>query len=151
MVTLNGSGIQAAPQTFEVMGADQGNVAAGFSNNFAYYELELANNTYVRLVDAVHNSGGTGAEALYVDNLIVPAGTTLDLNGLHLYARTTQINGTIVGTPSTINDGGAIPLDTPTPGVISPAGEVDDWTFFGRAGQTVTVTLGTGGAGAILP
>jgi RHS repeat-associated protein len=151
-VTLNGSGTASAPQTLEVMSLDLGDVAAGFSGNFTFYELALANNTYVRLVDTVHNTGGTAAEALYVDNLVVPSGTTLDLNGLHVYARTTQINGTIVGgTIAAVADGGAVALDVPTPGTISPAGDFDDWTFFGRAGQAVTVTVGTGGAGALPP
>ena len=36
-------------------------------------------------------------EALYVDDLIVPAGTTLNLNGLNLYIHTAQVEGTIIG------------------------------------------------------
>jgi hypothetical protein len=92
-VTLGGSGTASAPQLLETMSNDLGNVAAGFDNNFAYGALALANNTYVQLVDNAHNSAGTGPEAVYVGSLRVPAGTTLDLNGLHLYARATLING----------------------------------------------------------
>ena len=36
-------------------------------------------------------------EALYVNDLIVSAGTTLNLNGLNLYIHTAQIQGTIIG------------------------------------------------------
>ena len=75
------------------------------------------------------NSGG----ALH-EFPLVPTGTTLDLNGLHLYARAAQITGTVVGgTITQIPNGGALSLNSPTPGDISTAGELDDWTFFGRA------------------
>ena len=77
------------------MSEDLGNVAAGFVNNFAYGTLELGNGTYVQLVDQAQNSPGTKPEALYVENLIVPAGCTLDLNGLSVYARAFQVNGTV--------------------------------------------------------
>ena len=42
-----------------------------------------------------------------------------------------------------------IAIDSPTPGKLSVAGELDDWTFFDRGGNTVTVTLdpGSGTAG----
>jgi type VI protein secretion system component Hcp len=120
-VTLAGSGTSAAPQMLEAMSSDLGNVAAGFTSNFAYGPLALANSTYVQLVDNAHNSAGTGAEAVYADSLTLPAGATLDLNGLHFYARTAQINGTVVngsvslvGPPITwINSAGG---DWDTPG-----------------------------------
>src|SRR5262249_19060407 len=89
-VTLAGSGTAAPPQPVEAMSNDLGNVTAGFTNNFAYGTLALANNTYVQLVDNAHNSAGMGAEAVYTNTLSVPAGTTLDLNGLHCYARAAQ-------------------------------------------------------------
>ena len=81
----------------EVMSQDLGNTAAGFSQNFAYNTLELTNGTYVELVDDAANSPGDAPEALYVNDLIVPAGTTLNLNGLNLYIHTEQIEGTIIG------------------------------------------------------
>jgi len=42
-----------------------------------------------------------------------------------------------------------IAIDSPTPGKLSVAGELNDWTFFDRGGNTVTVTLdpGSGTAG----
>ena len=92
-VMLDGDGTSSSPQLLEVMSQDLGNIAAGFDQNFAYSMLELSNDTYVELVDDL---GGT-PDALYVSNLIVPAGTTLNLNGLDLYIQTAQIQGTIIG------------------------------------------------------
>ena len=84
-----------------------GPVQAGYNNNFAYGTISLTANTYVQLVDQSHNSGGTGPEAVYAEGLILAAGATLDLNGLHLYVRGTQIastaqilNGTVTQLPS---------------------------------------------------
>ncbi|MFI5458474.1 MAG: SdrD B-like domain-containing protein [Isosphaerales bacterium] len=92
-VVLDGTGTSSSPQQLEVMSQDLGGTAAGFQQNFAYNTLELANDTYVNLVDDL----GGNPEALYVDNLIVPAGTTLNLNGLNLYIHTAQVHGTIIG------------------------------------------------------
>jgi RHS repeat-associated protein len=145
-VLLTGSG----PQMLEVMSQDVGNVPAGFAHNFAYGTLDVSGS--VQLVDNAHNSSGTGVEALYVDSLIVEPGATLDLNGLHAYARYTQINGQVInGTVNPAPDGGPLDFDSTAPGTISPAGEVDDWTFFGRAGQGVSVTLATGSGGSPAP
>jgi hypothetical protein len=96
-VRFDGAGTVTAPQLLEAMGRDVGNTLAGFTRNFVYSTLSLGNNTYVKLVDQADNATGTEHEALYVDSLIVPAGTTIDLNGLHLYARGAQIVGTVVG------------------------------------------------------
>ncbi|MFI5454955.1 MAG: RHS repeat-associated core domain-containing protein [Isosphaerales bacterium] len=151
-VLLDGSGTSTKPQEVEVMGQDFGNVAAGFENNFAYGMLALGNNTYVQLVDDAKNSAGSGAEALYVNALVVPAGCTLNLNGLHVYARVTQITGTIIG--GAVNQppsGGPISLNAPTPGSLSKTGQVDDWTFYGQAGQTVAVVVNTGSKGSLTP
>jgi RHS repeat-associated protein len=151
-LVLNGPGNAGAPQFLETMGQDLGPVLSGFHHNFVYSTLSLANGTYVRLVDNAQNSIGTGAEALYVDSLIVPAGTTFDLNGLHVYARAAQLDGTVVGgTIQFLGDGGPLFLNDPTPGEISPAGEVDDWTFFGRGGQTVTVVANIGSTATPTP
>jgi len=91
----------ASFQLLEVMGEDLGNVEEGFSGNFAHGSLRLEN-TSVELVDFEDNSSGLAPEALYLDTLIVPAGTTLVLNGLNVYARTAQIEGTVVGTVQVI-------------------------------------------------
>src|SRR6185312_9752935 len=49
---------------------------------------------------------------------------------------------------------GALALDTPTSGAIATGGELDNWTFFGRAGSSITVALDPGsgaGDGPITP
>jgi hypothetical protein len=60
----------------EVMSRDLGNIPAGFSQNFVYGTLQLTAGTNVTLVNNSDNA--PGAEALYVNSLIVPAGSTLD-------------------------------------------------------------------------
>jgi len=141
-VTLAGSGTAVAPQHLEIMSQDLGATPDAFSHNFAYQTLALSSNTYVRLIDNAHNSSGTGSEALYVNALIVPKGSTLDLNGLRIYVRASQIGGTVVG--------GKFGLGIPLAGAISSPSQVDDWTFFGRANQDVTVVVNTG-AGSSTP
>jgi RHS repeat-associated protein len=153
-VLFNGAGSAQNPQRLEVMGQDLGNIAAGFQKNFAYGTLSLGNNTRLQLIDASQNvaSAGSKADSLYVNSLVVPPGCTLDLNGFHLYARQTHINGTLLGgAVSTLPTGGAIILNTPTPGAITNASQIDDWTFYGLAGQTVAVIVNTGSAGLLNP
>src|SRR5205823_2662787 len=71
--------------------------------------------------------------------------STLDLNLLHVYVRSTQITGSIIGgSLNLVPDGGAIVMNLPTPGSIAVAGEQDEWTFFARAGQAVTVQANPG-------
>ena len=131
----------------EAMSQDLGNVPAGFGHNFAYGTLNLGGND-VQLVDDAHNSAGTGSEALYVGSLIVPYGATLDLNGHHLYVRTAQVNGTIIGgTVNRLASGGPLLFATPTSGTVEAASEVDDWTIFGRANESIVVIVSTGSGG----
>jgi RHS repeat-associated protein len=138
------SGSSASPELLEAMSNDLGFSAAGFSDNFAYGTIALSS-SYVRLVDQSHNSSGSVPEAVYANNLVVPSGSTLDLNGLHLYARATQISGIVLnGSVTTGPDGGPIAFGVPTAGAIMPTGNIDDWTFFGRAGHAVTVELDAG-------
>src|SRR6185503_6986103 len=111
--------------------------AAGFGDNFAYSTLRVTD--YVKLLDAADNAAGSGAEALYANNLIVQNGATLDLNGLHVYARLTQISGSIVnGTVTTLASGGDLPMNSTAPATLA-TGATHDWTCFGRNGQLVTI------------
>jgi RHS repeat-associated protein len=147
--TLNfsGSGNAAAPQLLEVMGRNLEIDSSGFTHNFACWTLSLDNNTYLKLIDASDNCPGNNPEALYVDSLVVHPGTTLDLNGLPLYARSVQISGAVTGgTVVLVPDCGPIPLDSYVPGAISAGGETDEWTFYGRAGRSVTIVVNTGGS-----
>jgi hypothetical protein len=91
---------------FEVAGEDKG--CANLDNNFALGHLRIgaADVAHVRLVDNIDNGNRNGvggsAEALYVADLTLQAGSTLDLNGLHLYCENliddsgTVLNGTIM-------------------------------------------------------
>ena len=111
------------------MSKDLGSVPAGFDHNFAYQTLVLDNHTYVRLVDQSDNATESEQEALYINSLVVPAGSTLDLNGFHAYARLGQIAGAVVGgSVSRLPDSGPIILDSTTFGSISTAGELDEST-----------------------
>jgi RHS repeat-associated protein len=141
-------------QQLEVMSQDLGDTSAGFFRNFAYDTLQVgtSSRTTVKLVDNAVNAPGAGPEALYVNTLIVAQGSTLDLNGLHVYARTAQIAGTILhGSVSIVPPGGAIALNASAPGNLTASGQVDDWTFYGRAGQSVAATVHTGSGGTPAP
>lgn len=85
---------------FEVGGKDLGNVDVGTVFNFAMDTLTLggADIGKVRLVDSYDNQlGWDGNEALYVDALILQAGSYLDLNGLNIYYNTLEdYGGTIL-------------------------------------------------------
>ena len=103
LILDSATGTTKPPQLLEATSQDLGNVAAGYSNNFAYGTLELTANTYVELVDNAANSPGSAPEAIYANTLIVPAGATLNLDGLHVYAHTEQLNGTIVNGGAIVN------------------------------------------------
>ena len=101
---------------FEIAGLDLGPDVAGLIDNFALYGLTLGGEDigYIQLVDYVDNDnrGGIGgeAEALYVKYLLINEGSTLDLNGYHLYVLDyenlggTVLNGDIamIPEPSTL-------------------------------------------------
>ena len=150
-LVLDGSGSAGSPQLLEVMSRDMGLQPAGFIHNFAYASLSLAHNTFVQLVDQSDNATGSGPEALYVNSLVVPTGCTLDLNGLRVYTRGAQLGGSVLhGTVSQIPDSGVLATGTPTAGTISAPGEMDEWSFFARAGQWVTVVANPGNGGGAL-
>lgn len=97
-----GSGVFTDPlSTFEVGGEDFGFSNEGFHKNFALDTLQVGSDgdvTQLQLIDVFDNqSDWVGDEALYVTNLIVGSGSTLDLNGLNIY----YINGSF-------GDGGGI-------------------------------------------
>ena len=151
-VILDGQGTAGLPQLLGAMSADRGNTPAAFENNFGYGVLDIANNTYVQLTNQVQNQSGVGIKAVYVNSLIIEPGATLDLNGLSLYARAAQLGGTVMGgTVSQAPASGPIALGTPTPGAISTAGELAEWTLFGRGGESVTVIVNSGSGGAPPP
>ncbi|MCX5659959.1 MAG: hypothetical protein NTW19_09595 [Planctomycetota bacterium] len=150
--TLNAHGTALNPQQFEAMSADLGAVAAGLVGNFAYGTIKLGGTNYVKLVDLSNNAAGAGAEAVYAGAVLVPTGSTLDLNGLHLYTRSATVAGSVLnGTISIIPSGGDLPLNTPTTGVLLISGATDQWTFFGHAGQTFTIGVNPGAGSGLAP
>jgi RHS repeat-associated protein len=149
---FNGLGTAATPQLLEAFSADLGNVPTGFEHNFAFNTVTVATGKYIKLVDANNNSPGNGPEAVYVNSLTVQGGATLNLNGLHLYSRFATLNGNVInGTVTILPDSGPLTLNALEPGRIAVSGELDDWTFFGRASQILTVTLSVGASGATPP
>ena len=88
----------------EIAGYDRGLVPEGFQENFALDHLAIggAQDARLRLLDGWDNGnrGGPGGfdEALYVHDLTLTAGSTLDLNDFHLYydGAFTNLGGTIL-------------------------------------------------------
>ena len=151
-LTLAGSGTATNPQTLEVLGRDLGPVNSGFQDNFKLANVTVGSSNYVKLVDAADNSPGASAEALYVDSLNIVSGSTLDLNGLKLYTRLARVDGTVVGgTITQIPDSGPLDLNTPLPGTISVAGQLDEWQFYGRANRRVGIFVNPGSGPAPAP
>ena len=72
--------------SLEIGSRNVGATSQGFDGNFHLTGLSLDGaDTYLNLADAVNNGHRSSPEALYVDYLNVPVGTTLDLNNLWLY------------------------------------------------------------------
>ena len=98
-------GTESLPRQLESMSQDLGPNGAGYYQNFAYGVVALES-AYLQLVDFSSNAAGGATEALYLDTLSVPAGSTLDLNGIHVYARVVQGGGTILGDTLTLVSAG---------------------------------------------
>jgi hypothetical protein len=154
-VVLTGT-LAGSAQLLEVMSQDRGAAARGFVNNFAYGgTLEVAAGQEVRLVDQARNSPGRAPEALYVDTLIVPATATLDLNGHHVYVRSAQVKGTVVGgsirvLPPALTAAGQEDISATAGGAFSGAVAAVTDTFPGvTAGRLrAAITWGDGQASA---
>lgn len=138
-LVISGHGTATAPQFLEVMGRDVAMSSDGFANNFAYGTLALANSTYVRLADQSRNSGSE-PEALFINALIVPAGTTLDIGDLNVYVRTFQLDGTVLKGKGTIQQ---VPSTGPVQLSIADAAIVEGMT------ATLTITLSRASTEAI--
>jgi RHS repeat-associated protein len=143
----------AGTNRLEAMSRDLGNAANGYLNNFAYGGIAIGSGARVTLVNLSTNSTGPLPECVYANSLSVAAGATLDLNGLRLYTRLSQISGNVVGGSliQAPNGGGALTLGTGFGGSLTNAGSLAAWTFFGRAGESVKVVVSTGGADVLAP
>ena len=137
----------------EAMSQDRGNVANGYTKNFSYGAILLDSGAFLDLVDESTNSAGPLPECVYANSLIVSPGATLDLNGLHLYARLSLIEGVVTnGNVSEVaTGGGALSINSAIGGSISNVGASDAWAFLGRAGEHVTVTVDTGSSNVVSP
>ncbi len=108
---------QSAGATFEAAGEDRNASWAGFFDNFTLDTLQLGNETpgRVQLVDVYDNQPNwEGAEAVYVENLLIGPGSYLDPNGLDLY----YLNG---GAPKRF-----VPCDANLDGVVN-GGDYTVW------------------------
>ena len=96
-LVLCGNG--SAVQDVEAMSRDVGDTETCCLANFCWQSLTVKAGARVRLVDnSVNVAASTGPEAVYVGNLVVEAGATLDLNGITLYYYgTATIAGTVTG------------------------------------------------------
>ncbi len=99
-LTLIFEGGQGVIDPFEIAGEDMGTMLAGFDTNFALGTLQLGGDAgigQIQLVDLFDNRPEwEGSEALYVENLILGADSSLDLNGLNLYYQNlTDLGGTV--------------------------------------------------------
>ncbi|MBN1553165.1 MAG: PEP-CTERM sorting domain-containing protein [Phycisphaerae bacterium] len=97
---------------FEVAGEDRGVGYAGFFENFALDTLQIGSDeddAYLQLIDEFNNQlDWDGDEVLYVENLILAEGSTLDLNGLNLYCLNCTIEGTLISGGGTLYADGVI-------------------------------------------
>ncbi len=99
-LTMVFEGGTAAWSTFEVAGRDLGAVLAGFLDNFLLGSLEVGgvDAAMLRLEDLVDNGNRASPEALYMHDLVIGPGSTLDLNGLNVYYDGAYVNqGTVLG------------------------------------------------------
>lgn len=72
--------------TIEAAGADRGATASGFVANFGLGGIDLQGSRLV-LADAFDNAPGAAPEALYVDELTIGPGSSIDTGGASLYYR----------------------------------------------------------------
>jgi len=120
---FNGTGTATTPQTLEAASADLGPRPEGWTTNFAFGSLHLGpSDTYLLIVDTFDNSpaslNGLGevgsAEAVYLGDLTLEAGTTLNLNGYHMYyaGLLTDLGGTVLN--GTLTHVASVPEPTST-------------------------------------
>lgn len=120
------------PQTLEASATDLGRFTAGWQNNFVLGTLEIGtSDTYVQLLDSYNNSADclnglcqvNSGEAIYVNDLVLEAGTMLDLSGLNLYVRNTFTNngGTVINGSITIGELPVIAGDINGDGILGSA------------------------------
>jgi hypothetical protein len=120
--TLEMTGIgDSAVQSLEVSARDFGAIDDGFATtNYLVGALRIRAGANVSLEDNHNNAPGKPAEAIYTNELFVPAGATLTTNGYRIYTRA----ATIVGTVSNPADIIVVPDAPPCPADLFPDGSV---------------------------
>ncbi|MFM1868954.1 MAG: hypothetical protein RL591_2362 [Planctomycetota bacterium] len=121
--TLEMTGVgDSAVQSLEVFARDFGAIDDGFATtNYLVGALRIRAGANVSLEDNHNNAPSKGAEAIYTNELFVPAGATLMTNGYRIYTRA----ATIVGTVSNPADIIVVPDAPPCPADLFPNGIVD--------------------------
>lgn len=128
---LNGNGTNV--QCVEALSADFGDTPTCCLDNYCWHTLKVQSGAYVQLVDRNDNNRITSdKEAVYVKDLIVESGATLDLNGINVYAYgTINIAGTLVtngGAATKLTKAlGVIRLATTTLGTTDPSYGLGMW------------------------
>jgi hypothetical protein len=87
-LALAGAADPGSPQTIEAQSVDLGATTNGMIRNHALGRLEIGTAeqaTHAKLVERDDLRGDGASDALYVGELVVQAGSTLDLAGLNLY------------------------------------------------------------------
>ncbi len=129
-ITLQFEHTDAVTDTLEVAGEDLGAVLAGLNKNYALEGLTLGGNIVgggyqaakVQLGDVYDNQKNALAEALYVNDLVIGAGSTLDLNGLNVYYDGTfPNNGTVT---DSVGGGGIYYIPEPATMVLLGLGGI---------------------------
>lgn len=94
-LTLIFEGGQNVAAQLEVAGQDLGDTAAGYVDNFVIDTLQIGGSEpgHLTLVDLFDNQPDfAGAEALYVNNLIINPGSTFDMGGLNVYVANSSLS-----------------------------------------------------------
>ncbi len=100
-IVING----VAPQEFEVGGEDRGSKLTGFIQNFAIGRIEVTTGATVTFNDTLSNvtgaAGDTG-EVLYVCELVLEAGSTINVVDTIIYYKSLQDNGATIDVPGNL-------------------------------------------------
>jgi hypothetical protein len=121
--TLEMTGVgDSAVQSLEVFARDLGAIDDGFATtNYLVGALRIRAGANVSLEDNHNNAPGKTAEAIYTNELFVPAGATLTTNGYRIYTRAATIAGTVSNPADII----VVPDAPPCPADLFPDGIVN--------------------------
>ena len=90
-IIFKGYGTEDDPQLLRLLEDDQGYVDDGFDANEAFACIEITNGTYVQI-----DTDSERGTALYILSLTVDEGATFDLQDYNLYAKTSEVEGSVI-------------------------------------------------------